>query len=207
MSESVKAIDAALDFIEIHSRSFVSEAIVWNESDSSKIIAHYSTFEEISRELKSRGLGYEKWETLGCKINFSHDDIFKYYEKQIDEIMQRFNFKTNDIISITPSSQKKQAFRKKFLDEHIHIDDEVRYFVDGSGCFYIHLAERSEVIRVECCKGHLLIVPANTKHWFDMGPRPYFKMIRFFGIEEGWVAKYTKDDISSKFPLYDNYES
>ena len=135
---------------------------------------------------------------------FTNDDIYKYYSAEIDRIMKKFSFKTNDIIGLTPSHEKKTVFRKKFLDEHIHTDKEVRYFIDGAACFYIHLENCKEVIRIECAKGHLLIVPENQKHWFDMGANPYFKCIRFFGIEDGWVAQYTKDDISKKFPLYKN---
>merc|ERR1712154_69526 len=118
------------------------------------------------------------------------------------KIKKKYNFKTKDVVSVTPSNPNKTVFRNKFLDEHIHSDFEVRYFVDGAACFYIHLFGKKEVVRIECSKGHLLTVPANTKHWFDMGPNPYFKCIRFFGIEDGWVAEYTKDNISKKFPLY-----
>ena len=53
------------------------------------------------------------------------------------------------------------------------------------------------------CKGHLLIVPENTKHWFDMD-KIHISNVFDFGIQDGWVAEYTKDDISDKFPLYDN---
>merc|ERR1712129_353824 len=104
----------------------------------------------------------------------------------------------------SPSNAKKKGFRENFLSEHTHSEHEVRYFVDGAACFYIHLAERSEVPRIECSKGHLLTVPEGTTHWFDMGPNPYFKCLRFFGTEKGWVAKYTDNEISKRFPLYAN---
>ena len=164
----------------------------------------YSTYKEIVHELESRGLGYEKWKTLDNHHNMSNDEIYKHYETEIDTIMKKYNFVKNDIITLTPNHEKKKIFRNKFLDEHIHTDKEVRYFIDGAACFYIHLVDQQEVIRIECAKGHLLVVPENTKHWFDMGPNPYFKVIRFFGIEDGWVAEYTQDQISKKFPYYDN---
>jgi 1,2-dihydroxy-3-keto-5-methylthiopentene dioxygenase len=49
----------------------------------------------------------------------------------------------------------------------------------------------------------LLSVPANTTHWFDMGPAPEFAAIRLFVNPEGWVANYTGNDIAARFPKYE----
>ncbi len=53
---------------------------------------------------------------------------------------------------------------------------------------------------VLCTRGDLISVPAKTRHWFDMGPRPEFKAIRLFITPEGWVANYTGDKIADGFP-------
>jgi 1,2-dihydroxy-3-keto-5-methylthiopentene dioxygenase len=55
-----------------------------------------------------------------------------------------------------------------------------------------------------CEKDDLISVPANTRHWFDMGPNPRFTAIRLFNNTEGWVAKFTGDEIAKRFPLLDN---
>jgi len=55
-----------------------------------------------------------------------------------------------------------------------------------------------------CEKDDLISVPANTKHWFDMGPNPVFTAIRLFNNPEGWVARFTGDAIAEEFPLLDN---
>ena len=39
-----------------------------------------------------------------------------------------------------------------------------------------------EVISVMCKRGDLIGVPAQTKHWFDMGPEPAFTCIRLFTL-------------------------
>ena len=62
------------------------------------------------------------------------------------------------------------AARSKFLAEHRHAEDEVRFFVAGRACFYLHL--EPEVFAVVCESGDLLTVPAGTRHWFDMGSDP-----------------------------------
>ena len=100
-----------------------------------------------------------------------------------------------------PDHPDKDAFRRKFLDEHTHGEDEVRFFVRGRGLFIMHIGER--VYSMLCEKDDLISVPADTKHWFDMGPDPSFTAIRLFNNPEGWVAKFTGDDIASRFPKLD----
>jgi len=53
---------------------------------------------------------------------------------------------------------------------------------------------------VLCSKGDLISVPANVRHWFDMGPNPNFKAIRLFITPDGWVANFTGDKIADSFP-------
>ncbi|MEO9170422.1 MAG: cupin, partial [Candidatus Baltobacteraceae bacterium] len=94
-----------------------------------------------------------------------------------------------------------EPMRKKFLDEHQHVEDEVRFFVEGRGAFYLHAGGR--VYQTVCCKGDLISVPAGTKHWFDMGPDPEFTAIRLFINPEGWVANFTGDPIANDYPKLD----
>jgi len=79
----------------------------------------------------------------------------------------------------------------------------VRFFVEGSGLFYLHAGDK--VYTVLCGKGDLISIPANTTHWFDMGTNPYFKAIRFFTTPDGWVGNFTGSEIAKKFPDFDQY--
>jgi 1,2-dihydroxy-3-keto-5-methylthiopentene dioxygenase len=96
---------------------------------------------------------------------------------------------------------KAAAARSAFLAEHRHAEDEVRFFVAGRACFYLHL--EPEVLAVVCESGDLLTVPAGTRHWFDMGSDPSFAAIRFFEREDGWIADFTGDAIGERFPTLD----
>ena len=91
--------------------------------------------------------------------------------------------------------------RQKFLDEHVHSEDEVRFFVRGQGLFYLHFQE--QVYAVLCQKNDLISVPDGTRHWFDMGPQPRFTCIRLFSNPEGWVADFTGEDIARQLPRYE----
>ena len=85
--------------------------------------------------------------------------------------------------------------------EHIHAEDEVRFFVAGEGLFTLHLDGR--VFNILCTQGDLIRVPAGTSHWFDMGPTPSFTALRRFINPDGWVAKFTGDDIAARFPRHE----
>jgi 1,2-dihydroxy-3-keto-5-methylthiopentene dioxygenase len=56
---------------------------------------------------------------------------------------------------------------------------------------------------VLCERNDLISVPAGTRHWFDMGPRPYFAAIRLFTRPDGWVARFTGDTIATRFPAFE----
>ena len=88
--------------------------------------------------------------------------------------------------------------RAKFLAEHTHADDEVRFFVAGSGLFVLHAEGR--VYAALCEQDDLISVPAGIRHWFDMGSSPAFTCIRLFNDPAGWVARFTGDDIATRFP-------
>ena len=126
--------------------------------------------------------------------------VIAAYKTEVDRLSAAAGYQTVDVIRITPDNPNKDALRAKFLDEHIHDEDEVRFFVEGSGAFYLHLDDK--VYQVVCTRDDLLSVPAGTLHWFDMGPEPSFTCIRLFITPDGWVAKFTGDKISASIPRF-----
>ena len=99
---------------------------------------------------------------------------------------------------MTPEHPDRETLRKTFLSEHTHAEDEVRFFVEGRGLFSLHIGD--EVLLTLCERGDLIRVPAGTRHWFDMGSAPAFCALRFFNNSEGWVAQFSGDPISDRFP-------
>jgi 1,2-dihydroxy-3-keto-5-methylthiopentene dioxygenase len=82
--------------------------------------------------------------------------------------------------------------RGKFLDEHTHAEDEVRFFAEGSGMFYLHIG--GKVYMVLCEAGDFISVPAGTTHWFDMGPSPDLEAENLF-IEGARLVHVGRRDI------------
>ncbi len=133
--------------------------------------------------------------------------ILSEYAEHVAAINRDGRYRHIDVAALQPDQGDPDwhatatAARSKFLAEHRHAEDEVRFFVAGRACFYLHL--EPEVFAVVCEGGDVLSVPAGTRHWFDMGSRPDFVAIRFFEQQDGWVGDFTGDAIGERFPTLD----
>lgn len=164
----------------------------------------YKDFLPIAEKLRSIGVQFERWQTESVFTSDSDSQsVLEAYQGSIARLKQQYGFQSVDVISLKADHPNKDALRQKFLSEHTHRDFEVRFFVEGRGLFYLHVAE--QIYAVLCEQGDLISVPANTTHWFDMGENPDFKCIRLFTTEEGWIADFTGSDIAAQFPTLDQY--
>jgi 1,2-dihydroxy-3-keto-5-methylthiopentene dioxygenase len=158
---------------------------------------------EIEGFLRARGIRFERW-TAAAPLteSASPDEVMQAYAADIERLKREEGYVTCDVISVGSETPNLDQVRQKFLPEHMHTEDEVRYFVEGSGIFWFHLPN-VPVFSVKCEKGDFLSVPANTTHWFDFGPTVYVKCIRLFNDPAGWVANYTGSGIDQKYnPVY-----
>lgn len=170
--------------------------------EEGRLIETVRDYRQIADRLSSIGVIFERWKTdRELPWSASQEEVLQAYREEVERIVREFDFKSVDVVSLTPDHPKKVELRNMFLSEHTHSDFEVRFFVDGCGTFYLHPDDR--VYAILCEKGDFISVPANTKHWFDMGTEPFFRAIRFFSIPDGWVANFTGSDISTKIPSHD----
>jgi 1,2-dihydroxy-3-keto-5-methylthiopentene dioxygenase len=174
---------------------------IYPDKNSSKPQTVTSDPAEIGRLLNEVGVRFERWKAdAALPENATPEQVLAAYKTEVDRLSAEAGYKTVDVIRITPDNPKKEELRYKFIEEHVHDEDEVRFFVEGSGAFYLHLDDK--VYQVACTRDDLLSVPAGTKHWFDMGPEPSFTAIRLFISPDGWVAKFTGDQISRSIPRF-----
>ena len=176
----------------------MSQLKIFKDNDPQNPELETSIRDKIAFALGEVGVSFEQWETQQPIENeVTNEEIITAYKDQIDKLIAENGYQSFDVINMNPDYPQKQELRNKFLSEHTHSDDEVRFFVKGKGLFSLHIGNK--VFEVTCEKGDLISVPAGTPHWFDMGDKPYFTSIRLFNSPDGWVANYTGSDIAKNF--------
>ncbi|MEW2630990.1 cupin [Streptomyces sp. NPDC048389] len=180
---------------------------VMPEDDPGRVLLRTRDHDRIAETLQACSVAFGRWPLRGTITpDTSPEEVLSRYRAEIDELCAREGLSLVDVAQLHPEEspeweERAANARSTFLEEHRHAEDEVRFFAHGTGCFYLHLDGR--VHAVVCEAGDLLSVPAGTRHWFDMGPRPEFAAIRFFEKEDGWVGDFTGDPIAQRFPRLD----
>jgi 1,2-dihydroxy-3-keto-5-methylthiopentene dioxygenase len=181
----------------------MSHLTVYPENAPSVPEFHSSDIAQITHALREVGVRFERWDA-SRPLSTQDDDeaVLQAYASDIERLMQAGGYRSVDVLRCLADNPKRTELRAKFLSEHTHDDDEVRFFVEGAGVFYLRLAGR--IYMTLCERNDLISVPAGTRHWFDMGPSPSFTVLRLFTTPDGWVAKFTGDAIATRFPAFDN---
>lgn len=187
----------------------MSLLVISPDSDPKTVLVRTYDFAEISAELAKRGVRFERWSaTVELPPTAGQDEVIAAYRADIDRLMAEEGYQSVDVVRLFPDANDPEGFaqkaataRAKFLNEHTHAEDEVRFFVEGAGIFYLHVD--GHVLMVRCERGDLISVPDRTTHWFDMGTKPYFAAIRLFTNPDGWVAEFTGSEIAKQFPTFD----
>ncbi len=154
----------------------------------------------IGAYLDARGVVFERWDASApLDRGAGQDEVLAAYAHALGPYMARHGYQSADVIRVHPQTPELHAVRAKFLEEHTHAEDEVRFFVEGKGAFWFNLGGQEPVFCLVCEAGDLISVPAGTRHWFDMGAEPLVTAIRVFTNPEGWVARYTGSDVAARY--------
>ena len=178
---------------------------LYTDGDSPETLLETEDAGEIGATLKEIDVLLRHWDVAEAHGD-TQEEILDAYRAQVDRVVAEEGFILVDVVQLHPDdspefAEKARGAREKFLSEHTHDDDEVRFFVNGSGIFYLHVDGR--VYAVLCEAGDLLTVPRDTTHWFDMGTTPDFTAIRFFHDDDGWVGNFTGNPVAERVPDYD----
>ncbi len=132
-------------------------------------------------ELRSHGVTYERFET---------DEAV--YKAPLEQIMRERGYVTMDQVKMWPEMPNFDALNQKFLGEHLHTDDEVRFVLAGAGVFEIRsLEDKWMKITVEPCD--FILVPANRFHRFYLTSAKNIHCVRLFKDSSGWTPLYRRD--------------
>lgn len=178
----------------------VSRLTVYKDTSPGRPVFDSTDPSEVASELKKIDVGFERWDSpVHLATEASAEAILAAYRPYLDKLMGTTGAGSADVVKLTPDHPQVATLREKFLSEHTHSEPEIRFFVSGSGHFVMHA--NNHVYDALCEQGDLIYVPTGIKHWFDAGPQPNFTALRVFTDTSGWVAHFTGDDISSRFPV------
>lgn len=155
----------------------------------------------IQQFLNARGIVYEQCPAdTNLSPEATNEHVLAAYASLLKPLMDKGGYQTADVVSVDGNTPGLAGIREKFLREHTHSEDEVRVFVEGQGLFWFHKEEPDiEVFALLCEQRDLISVPANTKHWFDLGDPPKVRAIRIFTDQTGWVPHYTNSGIDQRY--------
>lgn len=155
----------------------------------------------VAEALAPIGVRFEQWPSRPLPADADQASVLEAFAPEVKRLQDENGYQAVDVMRVQPDHPDRVALRQKFLSEHRHSEDEVRFFVEGEGLFT--LREDDKVYAVLCTEGDLISVPAGMRHWFDMGAAPGFTVIRMYVDPAGWVANYTGDTIAERFPRHE----
>ncbi|XP_025864957.2 acireductone dioxygenase isoform X2 [Vulpes vulpes] len=109
-------------------------------------------------------------------------------DPELEKIRKERNYSWMDIITI--SKDKLPNYEEKlrmFYEEHLHVDEEIRYILDGSGYFDVRDKD-DKWIRIFMEKGDMITLPAGIYHRFTLDEKNYVKAMRLFVGQPVWTA-------------------
>ncbi|WKV49967.1 1,2-dihydroxy-3-keto-5-methylthiopentene dioxygenase [Dickeya fangzhongdai] len=177
----------------------MSALTIFSDTDARQPVWQSRDAEAIKQQLNAINVRFERWQAdRELSASPAAEEVLSAYQHEIDKLVAEKGYQSWDVISMRADNPQKAALRTKFLSEHTHGEDEVRFFVEGAGLFCLHVDGR--IFQILCEKNDLLSVPAGIPHWFDMGSEPHFTAIRLFDNPDGWIAHFTGDAIADAYP-------
>ncbi len=157
----------------------------------------------VGEALRGLGLSFGRWprRDLG---DGSLDAVLKAYGPELDSLKAQLAIRSVDRVSVKPGNPDWPVLRQRFLAEHTHADAEIRYFLGGSGLFYIRTENGHFALLCEA--GDWVVVPASVRHFFDAGEQPDFDALRLFSIPQGWEAEFT-GALAPGLPTFDEFRA
>jgi 1,2-dihydroxy-3-keto-5-methylthiopentene dioxygenase len=111
------------------------------------------------------------------------------YAAPLARLMRERGYVEQDVVALEPSMPNLDAICAKFVDEHYHDDDEVRFVLEGEGIFDIRSRD-DRWMRVVVERGDLIIVPKHRHHRFMLTETKSIRCVRLFRDASGWVPHY-----------------
>lgn len=111
------------------------------------------------------------------------------YQGALDALAARAGYVHRDEIALGPDTPGLDAICAKFVDEHLHTEDEVRFVLEGAGIFDVRSTD-DRWMRVAVEPGDLIVVPKDRHHRFLLTDAKTIRCVRLFQDPSGWAPHY-----------------
>lgn len=153
---------------------------------------------EVTRYLADNGIEFASWGTERVPKSVSStvlspeqkQEILDLYKPEIDALVAKNGYVTSDMVALSPETPKLGDILAIFKKEHYHDDDEVRFVAAGRGIFSLKHKNADDYYDCEVTPGDLIVVPANTWHYFALCDDKSIACVRVFKTKDGWVANF-----------------
>lgn len=159
---------------------------------ANKVLTHH---DDIVATLAEQGVRLAHWES-GARLRpgSSLDEVLDACRAPLDRLMSEHGSATFNLLSRDGFDAAEVDLR----DEHVHDDEQVFALISGRAQVSLRLGEF--VYAVLCEKDDVLVVPAGTPRWLDLGDTPFCLALRLHASEQGGQPRFTGDASARQFP-------
>ena len=112
----------------------MSRLTLYPDTQPENIILDTTDGSVIAEELNKINVRFERWETQEPLPEDADDEaVMRAYASDIKRLKDESGYQSVDVIRLSSDHPQKDELRNKFLSEHTHSEDEVRFFVEGAG--------------------------------------------------------------------------
>jgi 1,2-dihydroxy-3-keto-5-methylthiopentene dioxygenase len=111
------------------------------------------------------------------------------YGAPLEALKRDRGYVEQDIVELAPTTPNLETICAKFVDEHYHDEDEVRFVLEGEGIFDIR-SRADQWMRVVVEPGDLIVVPKDRHHRFMLTEQKTIRCVRLFQDRSGWTPHY-----------------
>lgn len=119
------------------------------------------------------------------------DSALRQLTPLIEALKADLGYSAHDIVTLSLATPNLEGILAAFRREHHHSDDEVRLIVAGAGVFGI-VPDGGEPYELSLAAGDWIVIPAMTRHWFDLTEARQVVAVRLFKDNPAWAAIYTR---------------
>jgi len=126
----------------------MSELKIYRNGQGEPVLAE-TRAASIREALGRIGVVYERWKPhRTLPADAEQDEIIEAYREEIDRLMQSYGFQSVDVVRMAPSDPNRETARLRYLHEHVHQEDEVRFLAEGEATFYLN--HDGDIYSVHC---------------------------------------------------------